>query len=217
MLSKRLSSLTKYIKKDDSIIDIGCDHALLDIYLIKNNIVNNMIVSDIHEGALEQGINNIKNSKLSDKIDARLGNGLEVLTDKDNINTILISGMGSSTILDILNNDYLNNIKKLIIQSNNDYYLLRKEIIKKGFIIKEEEYLIDKNKEYINIVFERGNITYSNDELLYGPILIHDKEYLNSIISTKKQILSYIPKRKIILRYKINKEIKKINKYVQMA
>ena len=33
-LSDRLKSLTKYINKTDKVIDIGCDHALLDIYLV---------------------------------------------------------------------------------------------------------------------------------------------------------------------------------------
>ena len=40
MISNRLKSLVKYIKKNDSLIDIGCDHALLDIYLTKNQLNN---------------------------------------------------------------------------------------------------------------------------------------------------------------------------------
>ena len=38
MISNRLQSLVKYINKEDKIIDIGCDHALLDIYLSKKNV-----------------------------------------------------------------------------------------------------------------------------------------------------------------------------------
>ena len=123
MIDERLKSLVKYISKNDSVIDIGCDHALLDIYLIQNNIIDSVIVSDISSNALKQGINNIKKYNLDSRIDARCGNGLEVLNDKDNINTVIISGMGTNTILNILNNQYLNKINKLIIQSNKDYYL----------------------------------------------------------------------------------------------
>ena len=36
-LSKRLKAITEFVDKEDRIIDIGCDHALLDIY-IKENI-----------------------------------------------------------------------------------------------------------------------------------------------------------------------------------
>ncbi len=217
MLSKRLQSLTKYIKRDDKLIDIGCDHALLDIYLVKSDIINNMIVSDVHENALQAGIDNIKLNKLTNKIDTRLGNGLNVLSDEDDIDTILISGMGSSTIIEILNHPYLKNINKLIIQSNNDHELLRKKISSLGYIIKEEEFLIDKNKQYINIVFVKGNKKYTNDELRYGPILIKDKEYMKSLLNSKKSIINYIPKNKILLRHKMKKEINVINKYIQMT
>ena len=60
MISNRLKSLCKYVEKTDKIIDIGCDHALLDIYLIKNKYSDYLIVSDIHEDALKSGIDNIK-------------------------------------------------------------------------------------------------------------------------------------------------------------
>ena len=120
---------------------------------------------------------------MTDKIDARLGNGLEVLTDKDDIDTILISGMGASTIIDILNNPYLKNINKLIIQSNNDYEELRRSVTSLGFEITEEEFLIDNKKSYINIVFKKGNKEYSDIEYKYGPILINNKEYLEYMIN----------------------------------
>jgi tRNA (adenine22-N1)-methyltransferase len=217
MLSQRLKSLTKYINKTDNVIDIGCDHALLDIYIIKNNLVDKMIASDIHENALQAGIKNIKMNRLSNKIDTRLGNGLEVLTNKDNINTILISGMGTSTIISILNNDYLKNINKIIIQSNNDHYLLRKTITKMGYYISDEEYLVDKKKHYINIVFVKGDNSYTNDELLYGPILIHNREYLDYVKNKLSDVYKRLPWSKILLKIKQKKEINKINRYIQMT
>ena len=44
-----------------------------------------------------------------------------VLSDEDDIDTILISGMGSSTIIEILNHPYLKNIDKLIIELGGMY------------------------------------------------------------------------------------------------
>ena len=38
MVSNRLKSLAKFVNINDKVIDVGCDHALLDIYLIKNNV-----------------------------------------------------------------------------------------------------------------------------------------------------------------------------------
>lgn len=190
MIDDRLKSLIKYIDSEDLVIDIGCDHALIDIYLIKNNILNNIIISDISINALNQGILNIKKNKLDNKIDARCGNGLEVLNEFDNINTILISGMGTNTILKILDNKYLNKINKLIIQSNKDYYLLRKEVIKLGFMISDEEVIVSNNKMYINIVFVSGNKKYTDIELKYGISNMKNKKiYYEYLINKYQNIL----------------------------
>ena len=200
MLSLRLSSLTKFVNYNDKIIDIGCDHALLDIFLVKNDLVKSIIASDINVQALNSGIKNIENEGLSDKISARLGDGLNVLTDKDNIDTVIISGMGTNTIMGILNNDHLNDINKLIIQSNNDHTMLRKYVTKLGFFIKNEEYFQDNKKNYINIVFVRGNKKYSKIDLTYGPILKHNKPYLEFEINNIEKIEELVPKNKILLQ-----------------
>ena len=193
MISNRLKSLVKYVNKDDKVIDIGCDHALLDIYLVKKNIINNVLISDISKNALEQGIENIKKYNLESNIESRCGNGLEVLSDRDNIDTIIISGMGTNTILDILNNEYLNNITKLVIQSNKDYDLLRREVIKLGFIISNEEVIVDNDKLYINIVFIRGNKEYTQLELKYGTSTMINKEvYYKYLINKLDKIINSV-------------------------
>ena len=215
MLSLRLSSLTKFVNYNDKIIDIGCDHALLDIFLVKNDLVKSIIASDVKSQALDSGIKNIENEGLSDKIEARLGDGLNVLTDKDNIDTVIISGMGTNTIMGILNNDHLKNINKLIIQSNNDHTMLRKYVTKLGFFIKSEEYFQDNKKNYINIVFVRGNKKYSKIDLTYGPILKHNKPYLEFEINNIEKIEGLIPKNKILLHLRLKKEKRVLNKLLR--
>lgn len=215
MLSLRLSSLTKFVNYNDKIIDIGCDHALLDIFLVKNDLVKSIIASDINVQALNSGIKNIENEGLSDKISARLGDGLNVLTDKDNIDTVIISGMGTNTIMGILNNDHLKDINKLIIQSNNDHTMLRKYVTKLGFFIKNEEYFQDNKKNYINIVFVRGNKKYSKMDLTYGPILKHNKPYLEFEINNIEKIEELVPKNKILLHFQLKKEKRVLKKLLR--
>lgn len=214
MISNRLKSLVKYVDKNDKIIDIGCDHALLDIYLIKNKIIDNIIVSDVHPSALNAGIENIKKYKLENKIDTRLGDGLKALKEKDVVNTILISGMGTNTIKTILDKDKLGSINKLIIQSNNDHELLRKYIVELGYIIEAEEYFVDHKKSYINIIFKKGKKKYSNIELRYGPYLLHDYYYLKFELDKCNKILNLIPNMKFRYRFKLKREIKLINKLI---
>ena len=208
MISKRLLSLIEFINIKDKVIDVGCDHALLDIYLVKNNYLDNIIVSDIHEQALKSGIKNIEKNSLSDKVFARLGNGLEVLTDKDDIDTLIISGMGTNTILNILDSNYTKNLKKLIIQSNNDHYELRKNICNMGFKIWDESYIFDNDKYYVNIVFIKGNDNYNELKLKYGPILMFKgKEYYKKEKNKLEKIYKSIPndsegKKNILIKIK---------------
>ena len=172
-----------------------------------------MIVSDIHENALKQGIDNIKLHKLDKKIEARLGNGLEVLKTSDDIDTVLISGMGTSTIVSIIDNPYFKKIKKLVIQSNNDHEILRTELINKGFKITNEDILEDSNKTYINIVFEKGNTKYNKNEIKYGPFLIKNKMYLDYRIDYLNKILNKIPNNKLFIRHSLKNEIRLLNKF----
>ncbi len=215
MLSARLSSLLKYVSKDDKVIDIGCDHALLDIELVKTGVIENMIAADIHKHALEAGIVNVKKNKLIHHIDMRLGDGLNVLNEEDDIDTVLISGMGTSTIISILSHPYTKKINKLILQSNNNHSELRTEICKLGFKIDQEEFLTDNKKHYINIIFTRGKESYTKLDYRYGPILIHQSDYLDFEIQTCNKILGLLPKNKRIIRYRLTKEIKGLEKLIK--
>ena len=204
-ISKRLRALANLVDKNDIVADIGCDHALLDIYLVENNIVSKCLACDINENALNGGILNIKKHHLEAKIKTKLGSGIEVITN--DINTLIISGMGTNTICNILTSPKLKQINKIIVESNNDYYQLRKFITSIGFYISYEEVIYDNNKYYINIVFLRGFKKYSKKELIYGPILMKDNSnYYKYLYDKNISILNNIPKNKIITRFNIIKE-----------
>ena len=130
-LSKRLETVASFIdKKDKSVIDIGCDHGLLSIFLAEKYQKLNIIASDVNDNALESARRNVSKYKLEDRIDIRLGSGLSVIKESDHIDTIVIAGMGANTIIGFLKyyQDKLKNIKKIIIRSNTDLYFLRKNI-----------------------------------------------------------------------------------------
>ena len=60
-ISKRLKAVADFINDKEKIIDIGCDHALLDIYLFENKEKIKIIASDIHEGAILSAKRILKN------------------------------------------------------------------------------------------------------------------------------------------------------------
>lgn len=209
-LSKRLEIIASNIDKEDKVVDIGCDHGYLSIYLkaIKGN--NVVIATDINENALNMAKKNI--NKNSIPIETRLGNGLDVIKHNE-VDTIIISGMGGNTILNILKKNKLKYIKKIVIQSNTDIPLIRKYINKLGYIIKNEQLIIDKNKYYIIITFTKGHHKYTKKEIYFGPILLQEN---SDLFNEKKafeldkleKILKKIPNKKIITKYRLKKLIK---------
>jgi tRNA A22 N-methylase len=62
----RIDSIVNLINdKNATVIDIGCDHALLSIKLLKNKHCNFVYNVDINKKPLLNGIRNIKKNNLS--------------------------------------------------------------------------------------------------------------------------------------------------------
>lgn len=213
-LSQRLQTLANCIDEKDTVLDIGCDHALLDIYLAKK-YSKKYYASDLRESALEMARANKK--KYNDNNVVLLcGNGLDVLTDNMDINTIVISGMGYLSILNILKNiKKIKMINKLVIQSNSNPEIIRKYLLKNGFYIENENIVLDKKIFYIVGCYKRGKRKYNILDKEVG--IMSDnilKEYINSEIKKNSILLSVIPKKYIIRRLYIKRKIKYLKKRI---
>lgn len=213
-LSSRLKLISEFVPLNSKVMDIGCDHGLLDIYLYQNKIVKKIIASDINFSALNNAIENIKANKLEKEIETRLSDGLENIHAEDEIDTLVIAGMGSNTIVNMLKKDIkkLDKIKTIIIQSNTKLEFLRSEIVKLNYYIADEAIVEDNKKIYIVIKFIKERRKYTKKELYFGPILLSTKslvfqKYTKDNLKKLQCILSSVPKNKILLRYKIKKEI----------
>lgn len=205
-ISKRLKQIASYVDDNSSIIDVGCDHALLSIYLLKNKKNIKVIASDIHEGPLQKAKENIKKYGLEDKIEVKLANGLEKIDTKTD--TVIIAGMGYLTIKDILENGNLDNIKTMILSVNDDFDLLKNFMKKIGFSITKEEIIEEHNKFYIIIKAVKGRKKYVNEKIINDDYF----NYLKHTLKKNEELLNKVPKKKRITRFKLRKEIKRINK-----
>ena len=211
-LSKRLLTIANLIDDNSKVADIGCDHGLVSIYLAMNKQNISIIASDINQNALDNAIKNINKYHLEDKIKVCLSNGLDNINDE--IDTIIISGMGGHTIIDILTNNQekLNTVNNIIIQSNNDIEYVRRKIVKLGYYISKEKLILDKNIYYTVILFTKGKKKYTNKEYYFGPILLKENskifiEKKNKEYTKLVNIKNNIPKRKLLIRLKILKEL----------
>ncbi len=220
-LPPRLKAISKYIKDSSSIVDIGCDHALLDIFLASTYKNIKITASDINKNALDNAKKNIKKYKLNNRIKTILSDGLNNI-DTTNIDTIVISGMGSHTIVGILQNNLskIKHINRLIIQSNNDLDFLRYKLTKLGYYIKSEELVKDSKIIYTIIEFVKGYKFYTKKELYFGPYLIKEKnnlfieKYTNDLSKIEK-FYPLIPKKNISYRLKTKWRINNIKKILK--
>jgi len=191
-LSKRLEVLASFIDKNDSLVDVGCDHGYLSIYLKEHNLCKNVICSDVNINALNNAKNNIIKSNL--EIDSYLSDGIKDVP-LDNINTIVISGMGSSTIIKILSDkNKLININNIVLQSNNDFGMLREYMNSIGYYMDKENIVFDKDKWYIIMNFIKNNKKNTDYEIEYG--LLNNKDYVLYLINNYERILEKIPKNR---------------------
>lgn len=213
-LSKRLMAIAEYVEDDTHLVDVGCDHGLLDVYLAKNRNNVEIIASDINQNALNNAIKNIKKYNLDNRIKTTLSNGLDNV-EIDGVDTLIISGMGSHTIVGILysNLKKLKNIETLILQSNNDLDFLRYKVTKIGYFIEKESLVKDKGIIYTIIKFKKGHKRYTRKQLYFGPCLLKEN---SSLFKEKKKnelkkLLAFypmIPKSHLIHRIKTYLKIK---------
>lgn len=217
-INNRLRSVASLASCNTSIIDVGCDHALLSIYLYMNKENVKVIASDINEGPLKKARENIKKYDLEDKIKVVLNDGIKNL---DGFDTVIISGMGGLTVIDILENGNLDKVDNIIVSPNNDEDLVREKISKLGYYIDDELLIKEKGKYYFIISFKKGiqkKINYKYSEIL---LTKKDKtyfEYLTNEINKNKEIISKLDNEHLYLKNKLvykNKKIENIlEKYI---
>ncbi len=185
MNSKRLIEISSLIDKDDIVLDVGTDHGYLCIYLYLNKLCKKVIASDISENALNSAINNFK--KYNVNIATYVSDGFNSIDEY--FNTAVIAGMGTSTILNIINNPKCPN--KLIIASNNDYYKLRYNLNKLGFIIEKELVLKENKHYYVILKCIKGFQRLSKKYLKYG--ISNNKEYYKYLLDKNDLLLPKVP------------------------
>ncbi|MBQ3307109.1 MAG: SAM-dependent methyltransferase [Bacilli bacterium] len=211
-INNRLRMIGDLVEANSFCLDVGCDHGLLDIYLVKRNEHIQTIGSDIAQGPLNHAKENIKREHLEGKIELRLGSGLKTYSDE--VDTIIISGMGGRNMIGIFKEDLkvLKRVKTFILSPNNYQEDVKRFLCKNGFYIENEEFVKDNNIIYQIIIFKRGKKKYSKKDYFFGPIFLEKKdslflEYYGKELKSRQIILSLLPKNYYLKRRKIKNEI----------
>lgn len=153
-LSKRLDQVAQMITQTslDSIrlADIGSDHAYLPAYLALQDQIEWAIAGEVAQGPFQSAQATIDSYQLQDKIQARLGDGFEVVQVEDQINLATICGMGGSLIINILEGGYARKVlpDHLVLQANNQVPQLRRYLQGLNYQLIDEALVEEKGQIY---------------------------------------------------------------------
>lgn len=200
-LSKRLTWIIDKIDKVEVVMDVGTDHGYIPIYLIKNNIAQKVIASDINKDPLKKAKINASLEGVIDKIDLRLGGGLFPLKDKE-ADVVLIAGMGGNLIRDILEKDLskVRKLKYLLLQPAQNPEVLREYLYNNDYEILEEDVCLDEEKYYeiFKVRYKKRdfiqleNIFYEISPFMLNKKVPLLKSYIENKIEKNNKIMDFI-------------------------
>ena len=177
-LTKRLKTIADLVPQGYNVADIGTDHGYLPVYLIKNRIAKKVIAVDINEGPLKNAKKTIKNYKLEDYIQTRLGSGLSPI-EPGEVDIVIIAGMGGLLIRDIFldSRNVVGTVNKFILQPMVAQDELRKWLSQNDFKITDEKLAKEGSKLYEILVVSKGEMKIQRN-IYYevGPKLIENKD-----------------------------------------
>lgn len=172
-LGVRLSAVAKRIRQGARVADIGTDHALLPVWLLQNGQCPSAVASDIGEGPAAAARRTVSGAGLEAAISVRVGDGLAPV-QPDEVDDIVIAGMGGETIADILAAaPWVADARyRLVLQPMSKPERLRTFLAENGFSTVEEDVVAEGERLYtvmtVTFTGERRRLGFA--EALMGDI-----------------------------------------------
>ncbi|EML9211297.1 SAM-dependent methyltransferase [Clostridioides difficile] len=196
-LTDRLLKIASLVSDGKKIADIGTDHGYIPVYLLKEGKVPFAVLADVNKGPLDNAHKEVIQNNLLDKVDLRLGSGMEIL-EIGEVEEVIIAGMGGILISELLEakKEVAHNVEKLILQPMQAQEELRYYLLNNGYEILEEVLVREDFRIYEIIVAKyTGKNTIIEDEIYYevGIKLLENKDSLfNDFIEKKIKTYSSI-------------------------
>lgn len=148
-LSERLSAVAFLVKKGSIVADIGTDHGYIPVYLVKNNIAQRALASDVNKGPLSSCRRLVEEENLGDKIKVILSDGLDNIPSEE-YDTLIIAGMGGELICTILSKAGNLKDKHIIVNPMTHPELVREYLYSNGFKI-DNDLIVKESKHYYSV------------------------------------------------------------------
>ena len=154
-LQPRLQLLSTLIPQGAHLVDVGTDHGYLPVFLLQQGKIQSAIATDIGEGPLQHARHTATEYEITD-MDFRLCDGLQGVSP-DEVDTIVIAGMGGETIVSILTaSPWTKEGKTLLLQPMTKVKLLRSWLAENGYAFRQERLVWDKGILYPVFIVSGG-------------------------------------------------------------
>lgn len=203
-LSLRLTAIANMVTEGNRLVDVGCDHGYLPVYLIKQKKIPGAIAMDVRPGPLSRANEHIAQYGMLEYIETRLSDGLENLKAGEG-ETLVIAGMGGPLMERILKDggEVTDSFQEMILQPQSDIPHFRKFIREMGWKIVAEDIILEDGKFYPMMKVVKNSLDdeteYTKIEEWFGRFLIKEKhpvlkEYLLRELRIRKTILEKLQK-----------------------
>ena len=179
-LSERLTAIAEMVTEGNRLVDVGCDHGYLPVYLMLQHKIPGAIATDVGKGPLARAQEHIAQYHMEAYIETRLCNGLSEIRPGEG-DTLVIAGMGGPLMERILSEGRhaLPGFQELILQPQSDIPHFRRFVMQNGYQIVQEEMILEDGKFYpiMKVVQHEGEqpAVWSREEEMFGRLLLERK------------------------------------------
>jgi tRNA (adenine22-N1)-methyltransferase len=169
------------VTEGNRLVDVGCDHGYLPVYLVQNHKVPKAIAMDVRTGPLSRAQEHIREYGLGEYIETRLSDGLAALAPGEG-DTLVIAGMGGPLMERILTDGekVRESFSEMVLAPQSDVPHFRHFIREQNWEIQEERMIQEDGKFYPLMRVRKSAAeempAYSLEEESFGKLLLEAKD-----------------------------------------
>lgn len=149
VLSQRLMSAVRMLTPGNRVVDVGCDHGFVSIYLLQQGISPFCLAMDVRSGPLSGAKEHVAEQGLEQYIETRLSDGLKAY-EIGEADAMICCGMGGPLMARIMeeSQDKARQLKELVLQPQSEIPQFREFLRKNGYRITHEDMVYEDGKYY---------------------------------------------------------------------
>lgn len=175
----RLETIYDMVKEPCVVADIGCDHGLLPITLVRKGKCKKAYACDVNPGPLSRAKQAIEQAGMQELVIPVLSDGIRDVTE--DVTTLVIAGMGYDTITTILQDGMhkMSQFQQIVVQCNGHVDEFRRWLSNNHFVIDDERLMKDRHYyQMISMHYDSIGETLSDEQCLFGKFLDSDPLFL---------------------------------------